>query len=33
MSESGIGREGCGFSREFFAEPQAVVVEHRELEG
>jgi aminomuconate-semialdehyde/2-hydroxymuconate-6-semialdehyde dehydrogenase len=33
VGESGIGREGGGFSREFFTEPQAVVVKHRELGG
>ena len=26
---SGIGREGGSYSREFFTEPQAVVIKHR----
>lgn len=33
VGESGIGREGGGFSREFFTEPQAVVLRHREHGG
>jgi aminomuconate-semialdehyde/2-hydroxymuconate-6-semialdehyde dehydrogenase len=33
VGESGIGREGGGFSREFFTEPQAVVIRHNELPG
>ena len=28
---SGIGREGGSYSREFFTEPQAVVIKHRGL--
>jgi aminomuconate-semialdehyde/2-hydroxymuconate-6-semialdehyde dehydrogenase len=33
VGESGIGREGGGFSREFFTEPRAVVIRHREHRG
>jgi aminomuconate-semialdehyde/2-hydroxymuconate-6-semialdehyde dehydrogenase len=33
VGESGIGREGGSFSREFFTEPQAVVIKHHELLG
>lgn len=31
FGDSGIGREGGPFSREFFTEPQAVVVKHRRV--
>jgi aminomuconate-semialdehyde/2-hydroxymuconate-6-semialdehyde dehydrogenase len=31
FGESGIGREGGSFSREFFTEPQAVVIKYHEL--
>lgn len=29
FGDSGIGREGGAFSREFFTEPQAVIIKHR----
>jgi aminomuconate-semialdehyde/2-hydroxymuconate-6-semialdehyde dehydrogenase len=32
MGDSGVGREGGAYSRDFFTEPQAVVVRHRPLE-
>lgn len=31
VGASGVGREGGAYSREFFTEPRAVVVRHREL--
>jgi aminomuconate-semialdehyde/2-hydroxymuconate-6-semialdehyde dehydrogenase len=31
VGDSGIGREGGAYSREFFTEPQTVVIRHREM--